>query len=85
MDRLLLGLPVILALNIDHFKVNTAFLNGDLHEEVFVRQPEGWVKKGEEKILSRLKWAIYDLKQASRVGTKKLMTFYSHYISNVLR
>ena len=46
--------------------VKTTFLNGDLSEEIYMRQPEGFVQKGQEDKVCRLKKSIYGLKQASR-------------------
>ena len=39
--------------------VKSAFLNGMLQEEIYVEQPEGFVKKGEEDKLFLLKKALY--------------------------
>ena len=44
----------------------TAFLNGDLYEEVYMQQSEGFVVDGKENIVCRLQKFIYSLKQASR-------------------
>ena len=44
--------------------VKTAFLNGELHKEVFIRQPEGFIKAGKENLVCRLKKSIYGLKQS---------------------
>jgi hypothetical protein len=46
--RVLLALAAELDLDIDYLDVKTAFLNGDLEEEVYMCQPEGF-KKGEEQ------------------------------------
>ena len=46
--------------------VKTAFLNGDLEEEVYMDQPEGFVITGKENLVCGLKKSIYRLKQASR-------------------
>ena len=46
--------------------VKTAFLNGDLHETVYMAQPEGFAMEGKEHLGCRLKKSIYGLKQASR-------------------
>lgn len=48
--------------DIDHLDVVTAFLNGDLDEEVYIEQPEGFVNKGQEKKVCKLKKALYGLK-----------------------
>ncbi|GJW14656.1 retrovirus-related pol polyprotein from transposon TNT 1-94 [Tanacetum coccineum] len=46
--------------------VKTAFLNGPLKEEVFVRQPDGFVDPEFPNHVYRLKKALYGLKQALR-------------------
>ena len=49
--------------------VKTAFLNGELAEEVYVCQPPGFEEKGAE---GKLKNALYGLKQAPRAWNTKL-------------
>ena len=46
--------------------VKSAFLNGFLQEEIYVEQPEGYVKEGEEDKVYLLKKALYGLQQAPR-------------------
>ena len=53
-------------LELHQMDVKTAFLNGDLVEDVFMVQPDGFVENGKEHLVCRLKKSIYGLKQASR-------------------
>jgi hypothetical protein len=52
--------------------VKTAFLNGDLQEEVFVEQPPGFLRQGQEQKVLRLHKALYGLHQAPRAWNQKL-------------
>ena len=46
--------------------VTTAFLNGTLDEEIYMKQPEAFELKGKEHLVCKLRKSIYALKQASR-------------------
>jgi len=52
--------------------VKSAFLNGDLAEEVYVQQPPGFVAAGHERKVLKLHKALYGLKQAPRAWNSKL-------------
>jgi len=52
--------------------VKTAFLYGELDEELFMEQPEGFAVKGQEHKVFRLKRALYGLKQAALQWWKAL-------------
>nr|GEU40876.1 hypothetical protein [Tanacetum cinerariifolium] len=55
--------------------VKTSFLNGELNEEVYVSQPEGFVDPDHPTHVYRLKKALYGLKQAPRVWYDTLSRF----------
>lgn len=64
--RAVIALAAKYELKLHHMDVTTAFLNGVLEEEVFMKQPEGFVEKGKEHLVCRLKKSIYGLKQSLR-------------------
>ena len=56
-----IALSVQHSLRIHQMDVTAAFLNGDLQEEVFMSQPEGFVAKGQEHLVCRLNRSLYEL------------------------
>nr|GFB40453.1 hypothetical protein [Tanacetum cinerariifolium] len=55
--------------------VKTAFLKGNLREEVYVRQPNGFVDPDNPNHVYKLKKALYGLKQAPRAWYDMLSSF----------
>nr|GFB04213.1 retrovirus-related Pol polyprotein from transposon TNT 1-94 [Tanacetum cinerariifolium] len=55
--------------------VETAFLNGNLREEVYVSQPDGFVDQDNPNHVYKLKKALYGLKQAPRAWYDMLSSF----------
>lgn len=64
--RLLVALASIYNMVIHQMDVKTAFLYGDLEEEVYIRQLEGFVVKGQEDKVCKLIKSLYRLKQAPK-------------------
>ena len=59
-------------LKLHQMDVKTAFLNGELSEEIFLKQPEGFIVKGFENHVCKLKRSIYGLKQSARCWNVEL-------------
>nr|GEV38691.1 hypothetical protein [Tanacetum cinerariifolium] len=53
--------------------MKTAFLNGNLREDVYVDQPDGFVDQDNHNHVYKLKKALYGLKQAPRVNNNDLL------------
>ena len=64
--RVLLAVAAHHAWAVHHMDVKSAFLNGDLAEEVYVQQPLGFIAAGHERKVLRLHKAPYGLRQAPR-------------------
>ena len=60
--RIIMALTKHFNLELHQMDVKTVFLNGDLYEEVYMQQPEGFVVDGKEDMVCRLKKSIYGLK-----------------------
>jgi hypothetical protein len=52
--------------------VKSAFLNGDLEEEVYIEQPEGFLLSKNEDYVCRLNKSLYGLKKAPRAWYPRL-------------
>lgn len=59
-------------LEIRHLVVETAFLQGDLEEDVYIQQPEGYIDPYHPNMVCKIRKAIYGLKQSGRVWNTKL-------------
>ena len=64
--RILIVLAFIHKLFIHQVDVKTIFLNGDLEEEIYMLQPEGYITPGQENKVFKLNKSLYGLKQAPK-------------------
>ena len=56
--------------------VKSAFLHGELNEVVFVERPCGYVQKGNEQKVYKLKKALFGLKQAPRAWYSRIEAYF---------
>nr|GFB33125.1 zinc finger, CCHC-type [Tanacetum cinerariifolium] len=70
--RLILALAAYHGWQVHHLDVKSAFLHGDLKEEIYVTQPEGFVQQGNTRKVYKLIKALYGLRQAPRAWNVKL-------------
>lgn len=75
--RLLLSIAAEYDLEVEQMDVKTAFLNGELKEEIYMEQPNGFEDKNHPDKVCLLKKAIYGLKQAPKCWYEK---FSEHLI-----
>jgi hypothetical protein len=73
--RTVLAIAASEDMEIHQMDVKTAFLNGFVEEEIYMAQPEGFVKPGEENLVCKLRKTIYGLKQAPRAWNKVIDDF----------
>ena len=62
-------------LKLEQLNVKTVFLHGDLHEEIFMEQPESFNVKRKENMVCKLKKSVYKLKQVPQQWYKKFDSF----------
>ena len=64
--RILLDVAAYHDYEIWQMDVKTAFLNGDLTEDIYMQQSQGFIAAGQENMVCKLNRSIYGLKQASK-------------------
>nr|AAM00978.1 Putative retrovirus-related pol polyprotein from transposon Tnt 1-94 [Oryza sativa Japonica Group]AAP53107.1 retrotransposon protein, putative, Ty1-copia subclass [Oryza sativa Japonica Group] len=72
--RVLLALAASHGLLVHQMDVKTAFLNGELEEEICMDQPDGYVLEGQDGMVCKLLKSLYGLKQAPKQWHEKFDT-----------
>jgi hypothetical protein len=73
--RFMLFFVVAFDFEVEQMDVKTTFLHGDLEEEIYMKQLEGFVVKGKKELVCKLKKSLYGLKQSPRMWYKKIDTY----------
>ena len=73
--RCILAIAAIDDAEVHQMDVKTAFLNGELNEDIYMEQPEGFVKESEKNLVCKLNKALYGLKQSPRAWYSKINNF----------
>ena len=63
--------------------VVTAFLNGNLEEDIYMQQPDGYVQEDNKHLVCKLKKSLYGLKQSPRCWNKAFTDFYERNSNKV--
>ena len=64
--RILFSIAGKQKMHLYHFDVKTAFLNGDLQETIYMKQPPGFISNENQNKVCLLRKSLYGLKQAAR-------------------
>ncbi|GJV19240.1 retrovirus-related pol polyprotein from transposon TNT 1-94 [Tanacetum coccineum] len=73
--RVVLAMCATYDLHLEQLDVKTAFLDGNLEEEIYMLQPEGFKQKRKENLVCRLNKSLYGLKQTPRCWYKRFDSF----------
>ena len=69
--QVLLSLAASHGLLVHQMDVKTAFLNGEIEEEIYMDQPDGFVANGQEGMVCKLLKSLYGLKQSPKQWHEK--------------
>ena len=70
--RTVLSIVAAEDLHLEQMDVKTAFLHGDLEEDIYMVQPEGFETPGNKGLVCKLEKSLYGLKQDPRQLTKEV-------------
>jgi len=64
--RTSIAMAAFYGLIIHQMDIKTTFLNGELEEEIYMNQPDGFVVNDRESMVCKLSKSLYSLKQAPK-------------------
>jgi hypothetical protein len=73
--KIIISLAAVFGWKLHQMDVKTAFLNGEVEQEVYIEQPEGFTIDEKEYHVCKLKKALYGLKQALRAWYGRIDNF----------
>uniref|UniRef100_A0A2N9EP82 Integrase catalytic domain-containing protein n=1 Tax=Fagus sylvatica TaxID=28930 RepID=A0A2N9EP82_FAGSY len=83
--RIIMVVAARLDLELHQLDIKTAFLNGDLKEEIYMDQPDGFQIKGQEGKVCRLKKSLYGFKAIFKtMKDKEKLALLSIYVDDIL-
>jgi hypothetical protein len=71
----ILSIVVAFNLEVEQMDVKTIFLHGDLEEEIYMKEPKGFIVKGKKEMVCNLKKSLYGLKQSPRMWYQNFDTY----------
>ncbi len=78
--RCMLAIRATMELEIHQMDVKITFLNGELEEDIYMDQPQGFVQDGKEHLMCKLKNSLYGLRPSpiawyQRMAVKRIMRY----------
>ncbi|KAG8473176.1 hypothetical protein CXB51_035117 [Gossypium anomalum] len=77
--RALLGIVAMNVLELQQLDVKTVFLHGELEDDIYMQQPEGFTVSKKEDYVCLLKKSLYGLKQSPRQWYKRFDSFMTSH------
>ena len=77
--RAIFAIAAARRMHLNQFDIGTAFLNGDLLEEIYMLQPQGYIDPKHPTYYCRLLKSIYSLRQSARQWNSRISTFLKQF------
>ncbi|KAG8492460.1 hypothetical protein CXB51_009588 [Gossypium anomalum] len=77
--RALFGIVAMHDLELEQLDVKTTFLHGELEEDIYMQQPEGFIASEKEDYVCLLRKSLYGLKQSPRQWYKRFDSFMASH------